>query len=73
MTKYSKYRKTTWSLNNFNIGHFISFFKGKILKVMRHQLFTPITLASQEAEIRRLTVRGQPGKTAGKIFITIKA
>jgi hypothetical protein len=40
---------------------------------MRHQLFTPITLASQEAEIRRLAVRGQPGKTAGKIFITIKA
>jgi hypothetical protein len=54
MTKYSKYRKTTWSLNNFNIGHFISFFKGKILKVMRHHMrnYNPSFSGGRDQEAR---------------------
>jgi hypothetical protein len=38
----------------------------KKFQIARHQWLTPIILATQEAEIRRIAVRSQPGQTVGE-------
>jgi hypothetical protein len=34
----------------------------KVLKIARHQWLTPVILAVQEAEIRRIVLQSQPGQ-----------
>jgi hypothetical protein len=40
--------------------------KIKSLRLARHQWLTPVILATQEAEIRRIMVRSQPGRIVGE-------
>jgi hypothetical protein len=38
----------------------------KKLSAVRHQRLTPVILATQEAEIRRIEIQSQPGQTGCK-------